>query len=39
MTRPKSAQRFVSEPIKPVTPIADADAMAVGVPGLPREFV
>ena len=33
------AERFVSEPIKPVVATADTARMAVGEPGLPREFV
>lgn len=31
--------RFVSEPIKPVVATSDTARMAVGEPGLPREFV
>jgi len=32
-------ERFISEAIKPSTETADASRMAVGEPGLPREFV
>ena len=32
-------ERFVSEPIKPVTETADTSRMAIGEPGLPRKFV
>jgi len=32
-------ERFVSESIKPVTETADTARMAIGEPGLPREFV
>lgn len=35
----QAKQKFVSEPIKPVVSSADTGAMAVGAPGLPREFV
>jgi len=33
------SERFVSEPIKPITETADTSRMAIGEPGLPREFV
>jgi len=33
------AARFVSEPIKPVTETCDTGRMAIGEPGLPRQFV
>ncbi len=32
-------ERFVSEAIKPVTGTGDTSRMAIGEPGLPREFV
>jgi phosphoribosylglycinamide formyltransferase-1 len=32
-------ERFISEPIKPITETADTSRMAIGEPGLPREFV
>ena len=32
-------ERFVSEALKPVTSTADTSRMAVGEPGLPREFI
>jgi len=32
-------EQFVSEPIKPVVETADTASMAVGEPGLPREFL
>jgi hypothetical protein len=32
-------ERFVSEPIQPMTKTADTSRMALGEPGLPREFV
>jgi hypothetical protein len=32
-------ERFISEPIKPLTETADTSRTAVGEPGLPREFV
>jgi phosphoribosylglycinamide formyltransferase-1 len=31
-------ERFVSEPIKPVAETCDTDRMAIGEPGLPRQF-
>ena len=31
--------QFISEPIKPLTETADTSRMAVGEPGLPRQFV
>jgi hypothetical protein len=34
-----TGQKFVSEPIKPVVATADTNAMAMGGPGLPREFI
>jgi len=36
---PGSERRFVSEAIVPVVETADTSAMALGEPGLPREFV
>ena len=33
------AEQFISEPIKPLTKTADTSRMAIGEPGLPREFV
>lgn len=36
---PTMPERFISEPIKPITETADALRMAIGEPGLPREFV
>jgi hypothetical protein len=35
----ESKPTFVSESIKPVVATSDANAMASGAPGLPREFV
>ncbi len=35
----ESDQHFISEPIMPVVETADRRAMAMGEPGLPREFV
>ena len=32
-------ERFVSEPIDPVTETSDTSRMAIGEPGLPRQFV
>lgn len=32
-------ERLISEAIKPLTETADASRMAIGEPGLPREFV
>jgi len=32
-------ERFVSEPITPVTTTCDTSRMAIGEPGLPRQFV
>jgi hypothetical protein len=32
-------ERFISEAIKPITETADTARMAIGEPGLPREFV
>ena len=32
------AERFVSEPIRPVVATSDASRMAIGEPGLPGEF-
>ena len=32
-------ERFISEAIKPITETADTSRMAIGEPGLPREFV
>ena len=32
-------ERFISEPIKPLTETADTSRMALGEPGLPRGFV
>ena len=32
-------ERFVSEPIKPLTETADTSRMAIGEPGLPQNFV
>ena len=31
--------RFVSEPISPVTATSDTSRMAIGEPGLPRQFI
>ena len=31
-------ERFIGEPIKPLTETADTSRMAVGEPGLPRQF-
>ena len=39
MMNTEKEQSFVSEPIKPVVATADPNAMAVGGPGLPHEFV
>jgi phosphoribosylglycinamide formyltransferase-1 len=36
---PTMSERFISEAIKPITQTADTSRMAVGEPGLPREFV
>jgi Family of unknown function (DUF6504) len=36
---PTMSERFISEAIKPITEAADASRMAIGEPGLPREFV
>lgn len=33
------AERFVSEPLIPVTSTSDTSRMAIGEPGLPRQFV
>jgi hypothetical protein len=33
------SERLISEAIKPITETADTSRMAVGEPGLPREFV
>ena len=33
------SERFISEAIKPITQTADASRMAIGEPGLPREFI
>jgi hypothetical protein len=32
-------ERFIGEPMKPLTKTADTSRMALGEPGLPREFV
>jgi phosphoribosylglycinamide formyltransferase-1 len=32
-------EQFISEPIYPITETADTSRMAIGEPGLPREFV
>ncbi len=32
-------ERFISEPIKPLTETADTSRMAIGEPGLPQKFV
>jgi phosphoribosylglycinamide formyltransferase-1 len=32
-------ERFVSEPIQPLTETADTSRMAIGEPGLPQKFV
>ena len=32
-------ERFISEPIQPLTETADTSRMAIGEPGLPRKFV
>jgi len=32
-------ERLISEPIKPITETADTLRMAIGEPGLPRDFV
>lgn len=34
-----NAEKFISEPIKPVIETADTSQMAIGGPGLPREFL
>ena len=39
MTRTERNVEFVSEPIQPVVSTVDPTAMAMGGPGLPREFV
>ena len=36
---PAMSGRLISESIKPVTQTADTSRMAIGEPGLPREFV
>src|SRR5512137_490109 len=33
------SEQFVSEAIKPLTETADTERMAIGEPGLPKEFV
>jgi Domain of unknown function (DUF6504) len=33
------SERFISEPIKPLTETADTARMAIGEPGLPQKFV
>lgn len=33
------AERFISEPIRPIAETADTYRMAIGEPGLPRKFV
>lgn len=33
------AERFVSEPIKPVVETCDTTRMSMGEPGLPRQFI
>jgi len=33
------SERLISEAIKPITETADTSRMAIGEPGLPREFV
>jgi phosphoribosylglycinamide formyltransferase-1 len=38
-SRSGAAERFVSEPIRPVIATSEAARMAAGEPGLPREFV
>ena len=37
-SQPPSSERFVSEPIKPVAETFDTGRMAIGEPGLPRQF-
>jgi hypothetical protein len=32
-------EQFISEPIKPVTGSCDTKSMAIGAPGLPKEFI
>jgi phosphoribosylglycinamide formyltransferase-1 len=36
---PTMSERFISEAIKPITETVDASRMAIGEPGLPREFI
>ena len=36
---PIISERFISEPIKPLTETADTSRMAIGEPGLPEKFV
>jgi len=36
---PAMSERLISEAIKPITETADTSRMAIGEPGLPREFV
>ena len=33
------SERFISEPIKPLTETADTSRMAIGEPGLPKKFI
>ena len=39
MEEMNGSERFVSEPIKPVVETCDTMRMAIGEPGLPRQFV
>lgn len=34
-----SKEEFISEALKPITSTAEASSMAMGEPGLPREFI
>ena len=36
---PIMSERFISEPIKPLTETADTSRMAIGEPGLPKKFI
>jgi hypothetical protein len=36
---PIISEKFISEPIKPLTETADTSRMAIGEPGLPEKFV
>jgi hypothetical protein len=36
---PIMSEKFISEPIKPLTETADTSRMAIGEPGLPEKFI